>query len=444
MRETHRAINQGAFHAPDNYILFTITTELIPNIPNELFKIVLTLPSSRGWLATSPGNSHSGSSRSRLIVGWHKPSSKAGRLPANSKAPAAPIAWPMKLLVLLNAVWMPFSPQTRRRAWHSWASPEVVPVACVLTMSTCSARESRPPQGQVDALGLTLGIGQHEIGGVAVHGVADHLAVDFGAAGPGVAEPLQHEHAAALGHDDAVAVGVEGPGRLGRVFVLGQRPLAMETGENAERVNAFRNAAAQRNVAIAQPEHLDALDDARVAGGTGGAQRVVRPGDAHVQRNLAGRIVGHGSRIVMVRPVLRVVVVTLEQIDLVLGLDVAVFGHADVDADGRAVDVFPVEARIGHGLVGAIDADAAGAGAAANLLAFLIAKLVEVADPGHGWPKIADLVGRHAATAFQQGLAKLGQGIAVRRGKTHAGNHHPLMIRPFHDCCPGVSRCQTT
>ena len=101
-----------------------------------------------------------------------------------------------------------------------------------------------------------------------------------------------------------------------------------------------------------------------------------------------------------------------------------------------AIDVFPVEARIGHGLVGAEDADAAGAGAAADLLAFLVAKLVEVAHPRQGGAKVAGLVGRHAAAAFQQGLAELGQRIPVRRGKSHAGNHNPLMIRPFHSRQP--------
>ena len=209
--------------------------------------------------------------------------------------------------------------------------------------------------------------------------------------------------------------------------MLGQRPLTMEAGEDAEGVDALRHAAAQGHVAIAQPQHLDALNNAGVSRGTGGPERVVRPGDAEVQRNFAGRVIGHGSRVVVVRPVLRVVVVTLEQKDFVLGLDVAVLGHAHVDADRRAIDVFPIEARIGHRLVGAEDADAAGAGAAADLLAFLIAEFVEVAHPRQSGAKIAGFVGRHAAAAFQQVLAELGQGIPVRRGKSHAGNDNSLL-----------------
>ena len=92
----------------------TMTTELIPSIPNELLRIVRTCFISRGWLASRPGMAHSGSMRSRLIVAWQTPSSKAGRLPANSRGPAAPIAWPMKLLVLFNRVRLPGANTWRR------------------------------------------------------------------------------------------------------------------------------------------------------------------------------------------------------------------------------------------------------------------------------------------------------------------------------------------
>ena len=83
-------------------------------------------------------------------------------------------------------------------------------------------------QRQLHALGLPLGIGQHEVAGIAVHGVAGHLAVDLRAAVAGVAQPLQHVHAAPFGHDDAVAVGVERPRGLRRIVVPGQRPLALK------------------------------------------------------------------------------------------------------------------------------------------------------------------------------------------------------------------------
>ena len=97
----------------------------------------------------------------------------------------------------------------------------------------------------------------------------------------------------------------------------------------------------------------------------------------------------------------------MKEVDFVLGLDVAVLGHADVDADGRFVEVFPIQAGVGDGFAGAVDADAAGAGAAAEVLAALIAEFVEGADPRHRGAKVAGLVGDDAAPPGQQALAEL-------------------------------------
>jgi hypothetical protein len=69
-----------------------------------------------------------------------------------------------------------------------------------------------------------------------------------------------------------------------------------------KRVDALRHAAGQGQIALAQPQHLRALNQPGIARRAGGADRVVRAGDAHVERDLAGRIVGHGPRVVVVRP----------------------------------------------------------------------------------------------------------------------------------------------
>jgi hypothetical protein len=115
--------------------------------------------------------------------------------------------------------------------------------------------------------------------------------------------------------------------------VGGQRSLALETGEDAERVDAFRDAPGERQIAVAQPQHLGALNQPRVAGRTRRPDRIVGPDDAHVQRHFAGGIVGHGARIVVVRPEAGVVIVALQLVDFIFGLDVAVLGDADIDAD---------------------------------------------------------------------------------------------------------------
>ena len=50
-----------------------------------------------------------------------------------------------------------------------------------------------------------------------------------------------------------------------------------------------------------------------------------------------------------------------------------------------------------------IDADAAGPGAAAQLFAFLVLQLVEMTLAGERVADVADVVGRHAALARQEG-----------------------------------------
>lgn len=113
----------------------------------------------------------------------------------------------------------------------------------------------------------------------------------------------------------------------------GQCVLAVKTSEDAERVDALAGTTGDRNVTFTQTQHLSPLDDARVSGRTGGADRVVRPCDAQVQRDLTGRVVRDRTRIVVVRPTTRVVIKSLDHEDFVFGFDVAVLGDADVDAD---------------------------------------------------------------------------------------------------------------
>ena len=132
--------------------------------------------------------------------------------------------------------------------------------------------------------------------------------------------------------------------------------------------------------------------------------------------------------IVVVRPELGVVVEALELEDLVFGLDVAVLGDADVDADLRLVDVRPIEPRVGDRLVGRIDADAAGPRAAAEVLFLLIAQLVEVADAGQGRRRRSGFRTAHAAAAGQQVFAKFGQIVAVGGGQADAGDDDPVVL----------------
>ncbi len=90
----------------------------------------------------------------------------------------------------------------------------------------------------------------------------------------------------------------------------------------------------------------------------------------------------------------------------------------------------PVEPGVGDGLVGAVDADAAGPGAAADVFLLLVPQLVEVADAGQRLADVADFVGLDAAAAGQQAVAELGQRVAVGRGQADAGDDDPLVVGP--------------
>src|SRR5690606_34963559 len=127
------------------------------------------------------------------------------------------------------------------------------------------------------------------------------------------------------------------------------------------------------------------LDDARVPSGTCSADRVVRAGDTEVQRDFPGRIVGDRARVVVMRPTTRVVIEPLDDVDLVFGLNIAVFGHADVDTHARFVRVFPLDAGVGDRLVGGVDADAASPGTPPDILLWLVLRRGEVADSGQGF-----------------------------------------------------------
>ena len=81
--------------------------------------------------------------------------------------------------------------------------------------------------------------------------VPRHLGVDLGAAGLRVLQLLEHEHGARLAHDEAVAAGVEGAGRmLGIVVSLRESAHRGEAGD-ADLVDRSLGAAAEHDVRAA-------------------------------------------------------------------------------------------------------------------------------------------------------------------------------------------------
>ena len=128
--------------------------------------------------------------------------------------------------------------------------------------------------GQPGRLAGLVGLG--EMGGVAGHAVADHLGVDVGAAVQGVLQLLQHQHPAALAHDEAVASGVERPaGLLGLVVAGGERPQGGE-GRHAHLVHGRLRAAGEHGRGVAPPDDVEGVAQGVGPGRAGGAGGVDR------------------------------------------------------------------------------------------------------------------------------------------------------------------------
>ena len=164
--------------------------------------------------------------------------------------------------------------------------------------------------------------------------VAEHLGVDRRASRPGGLELLQHHHGRALAHDEALAERVEGAGRGARVAVADREAAHHAEAREDQRVDAALGASREDHVRIPVPDQLRALADRVRAGGAGGDDRVVRPAQAELDRDLPARRVdedvGEERRRDPVRPSLPQDVVLAHQ--LVEAADAV--PHDDADALG--------------------------------------------------------------------------------------------------------------
>ncbi len=267
-----------------------------------------------------------------------------------------------------------------------------------------------------------VGIRKDVVARVAVDAVAGDLPVDLRPARQGVIQALQRVQAAPLGHDDAVARLVERPRRPPGIRMRGKRPLRLEAGEDPEGVDALAHAPADRQVHLAQPQHLRRVDEAQVACRAGRPDRVGGTGDAQVQGNLAGGVVGHRARIVVVRPELGVVAELRDGVDLVLGLHVSVLGAPDVDSHPVLGARRKVQAAVGERLPRAIDADAPRPRANPQLLLLLIPKRIEMADARRKPAHVPHLDPLDPGDSVEQVRSKLRQRIPIRSGETHPGD----------------------
>lgn len=281
---------------------------------------------------------------------------------------------------------------------------------------------------QIHALGLTFWVWQNKIGRVGVHRIADQFADDVGVTFLGITEPLEHIQTTAFGDHDPVSLGIKRTRRFGRVVVSGQGILRIEAGKDPKGVNRFARPAGDRHVAFFQTQHLRPLDDPRVAGRTGRTDRIVRPGDSQIQCDLAGGIVGHRARIVVMRPNVGVVIETFDHKDFVFRFHVPVLGHTDIDSDSAAIDIFPINTARGDRLVGRIDTDTAGPGAAADIFFGLVFFIVKIANARQRFSEISNFVRPHAAATGQQRFSIGIPIVPVGGGQSDPGDDDPLRI----------------
>ena len=101
------------------------------------------------------------------------------------------------------------------------------------------------------------------------------------------------------------------------------------------------------------------------------------------------------------RPKLGVIIELREFVDLILGLNIAVLGNADVDPNPASVRVFPIHTGVQDRLVGTIDPDTASPSSTSHILFGLMLFRVKIANPCIGFANVANLVVRYAAASVQ-------------------------------------------
>ncbi len=102
-----------------------------------------------------------------------------------------------------------------------------------------------------------------------------------------------------------------------------------KTRKDPKRVNRLGNTAGQGDIDFAQPQHLNSLNDSCVAGRTRRAHGVMRACQPKVQRHLPGRVIGNRTRVVVMRPILSVIAVLADNVNLVLRFNRTMLGNAD-------------------------------------------------------------------------------------------------------------------
>ena len=182
-------------------------------------------------------------------------------------------------------------------------------------------------------MGLPARIGQDKIYRIGVGGVACYFSINFCPPFPGIFQTFEGVDAPPFRADNSIAVFIEGTAGFCRVFVLGKRAFTFKAGKNSEGVDTFRNSTGQGKVDFPKPQHLDSLNHPHIAGGTSRTNGVMGTRDFHVQGDFAGRVVGYGSRVMMMRPVLHIIIKLADIVDFVFRFYVSMLGGSQINPD---------------------------------------------------------------------------------------------------------------
>lgn len=285
------------------------------------------------------------------------------------------------------------------------------------------------PQCQANALRLPLRVWKDKIGGIGVHRIANDLAVDRCSPAPRIAKSFEYIDTAPFGDNNPIAMDIEGARGAGRILMRCERSLTVKARKNSEGVDAFARSPGKGDVAFIEAEHLGSLDEPRVPRRTRRTDRVVRSSDSHVQRDLASRVIGDSPRIMVMRPVVGVVVVPLDFVDLIFRFDIPVLGHSDINADSRSIEFVHFQPGMGNRFTGRIDADTSGPCSTSDVSLGLVLGRWKIADTGERFSEVPDLVRLHSTAALEQGLAKFIPSVSVGRGEANPRDDNSLIIR---------------
>jgi hypothetical protein len=161
----------------------------------------------------------------------------------------------------------------------------------------------------------------------------------------------------------------------------GKGTLAFKAGEDSIGSNAFAYSSCQRNIAFPEPQHLNTLNDSGISGGTRCTDCVMRTGQTQVDRDFSRRVVGHGSGVVVMRPILNILIIMIEELaNFSFRFNISVFRDTEVDTNCRWIQIVQIQACVEQSFMSTVYSNSSGTRAYSDFFAILIFRAFEIAN----------------------------------------------------------------